>query len=72
MNTTVDWVPPPLEEEILPPLTQGNNVTAYIKSISVTGEMLIQFNATMLTNFNLTLVNKTNVDIYVVPASERD
>ena len=34
--------------------------------------MLIVFNATMLTNFNLTLLNHTNVDIYVVPAMNRD
>ena len=34
--------------------------------------MLIQFNASMFTNFNFTLVNETNVDIYVMPASDRD
>lgn len=71
--TFTAWVPPLAEENLVfMPKVYGLNCAAFIESISVTGEMLILFNATMLTDFNLTFVNHTNVDIYVVPAMDRD
>jgi len=69
-STIVPWNPP---EPYNPDVDNGNlNVTAYIKSISITGEMEILFNASMLTTFNYTLLNETNFDIYVIPAKGRE
>ena len=45
----------------------GGNVTAYIHSISIFGEMEIRFNATMFTDFNFSTLNSSLVDIYVIP-----
>ena len=54
----------PVEKERGSP---GGNVTAYIHSVSIFGEMEIRFNASMFTNFNFSLLNASLVDIYVIP-----
>lgn len=41
--------------------------SAKIKSINMWGEMVVQFNSTMNPRANVTLLNKTTVDIYVEP-----
>jgi hypothetical protein len=54
----------------------GKNVTAYIHSISIYGLMEIRFNASMMTDFNLTEhlthLNKSLVDIYMIPDESVD
>lgn len=42
-------------------------MSAYIHRISIYGEMEIRFNATMFHDFNLTWLNETFVDIYMIP-----
>ena len=66
------WVP---EEKVIQvpetvdvrDLSGRGNVTAYIHSISIFGEMEIRFNATMFTDFNFSELNKSLVDIYIIP-----
>lgn len=46
----------------------GENVTAYIHSISVFGLMEVRFNASMFDQYNLTLLNnRSMLDLYIVP-----
>ena len=48
--------------------SDGLNVTAYIDKISIFGEMEIQFNSTMASDFNWTLMmNDSWIDIYLIP-----
>ena len=55
------------------PVTTGPNVTAFIDSISIFGEMEIEFNSTMFNNFNWTeFMNKTWIDCYLVPYDPAD
>ena len=49
-----------------------NNVTAYIKSISIFGDMVVEFNASMNTNFSFSEVNMSLVDIYIIPSDRED
>jgi hypothetical protein len=42
-------------------------VTAFIKSISIFGEMDLEFNASMNRDFNVSLVNTSLVDMYIEP-----
>lgn len=45
----------------------GQNVSAFIHSISVYGLMEVRFNASMNTFFNWSMVNQSLLDIYMVP-----
>jgi len=66
-STFVPWTPP-----IKPAVDNGNlNVSANIHSINRKGDMVIVFNATMATKFNFSLLNETNLDIYIKPAEGR-
>jgi len=47
------------------------NCTASIFSISARGQLDIRFSTEMLTTINLTQVNTTMIDIYIVPAENR-
>ena len=46
----------------------GEKCTAFIKSFSTFGELRIKFSTRMKTAFNLTLLNSTYLDLYVIPA----
>ena len=46
-------------------------VSAYIKSISILGDMVIKFSHPMQTTFNLTLYNETIIEMYILPAKDR-
>ena len=56
----------PVQEE-----DKSLNVSAFIKSLSVMGDLEIEFNSTMFTFFNFTELDSSVVDIYVVPAEDR-
>ena len=56
----------PVQEE-----DKSLNVSAYIKSLSVTGDLEIEFNSTMFTYFNFSELNSSFVDIYVEAAEDR-
>lgn len=45
-------------------------MSASITKITVNGILTIEFNSTMLHDFDLTLLNSTVVDLYLVPALE--
>lgn len=45
----------------------GQNMTGYIDKIGVLGDVEVLFNSTIYENYNITLLNKTNIDIYVQP-----
>jgi hypothetical protein len=47
------------------------NCTATIESITALGEMKIRFNTSMITTVNLTELNSTVLDMYIIPALER-
>ena len=44
---------------------------AQIDSISTVGILSVTFNYDMLTNFNLSQLNSSIIDIYMVPANQR-
>lgn len=50
----------------------GKNVSAYIHSISIYGEMEIRFNASMFTEFNHSWLNESFVDMYMIPTDPDD
>jgi len=47
------------------------NCTSRISSISARGELSIEFSTEMVTAINLTHVNSSMIDIYIVPAADR-
>jgi hypothetical protein len=50
----------------------GQNVTSFISSISVFGEMEVEFNGTMNTNFSRSLMNISLVDMYIEPYNRNE
>ena len=63
---------PIIEEETVFVPSIGPNVTAYIKSISIFGDMIIEFNASMFTTFDYALLNSSLVDMYIIPNDPQD
>jgi len=59
------WVRPLPVEDI------GGALSADITKISSTGLVTVKFNNTMMTNFNLTLLNETNIMMYLLPSNDR-
>jgi len=59
------WVIPPPVEDI------GGALSANITKISSTGLVTVKFNNTMMTNFNITLLNETNIMMYLLPSNDR-
>ena len=45
--------------------------TARIEEITSNGEITIIFNYDMHTRFNLTFLNYTTIDLYIIPANDR-
>lgn len=65
-DTWVPYVPAivPIEKAV----DESHNVTAYIHSISVYGELEVRFNASMFTNFNFSILTPELLDIYLEPS----
>lgn len=48
------------------------NCTAYIRSIDMYGNLHVKFNHQMVPIPNITAINKTMLDLYIVPSPDRD
>jgi hypothetical protein len=59
------------EEKAVQEIRVPKNTTAFIESISVKGLMQIKFNFEMMTGFNLTLLNSSLINMYVIPIDAR-
>ena len=59
-------------EEIELTVNDNKNVSARVASISSLGEVVIEFNATMDDSVNLTMLNSSVLDLYIVPALSRE
>ena len=51
---------------------EKRNLSAKIISVSSLGLVEIEFNASMWTSLNLSLINQTSIDVYIKPALERN
>ena len=49
-----------------------NILTAQILQINTFGQMQIQFSENLIDNINITLINMESVDMWIVPAINRD
>ena len=52
--------------------TLSKNVSAKISAINSIGLVTIRFNSTMMTDINMTHINKTVIDMYITPAADRE
>ena len=53
-------------------LEEKQNLSAKIVSVSSLGLVEIEFNASMFTSLNFSLINETSIDVYILPALDRD
>ena len=76
MNVTkeeVEEVPKNITKPIEPTSTVKNNCKGSITEISVTGNVTVYFNQEMVTEgIDLKHINSSNMDLYILPAMERD
>lgn len=67
LYTPPELFKPEIIEKEIRVASPNQNLTAYIESISVFGEMRIKFNTTINMDFNMSHVNNSLVDMYVEP-----